>query len=452
MEFTLKTDLQRSYDVVVVGGGTAGVMAAIASARTGAKTAIVESKGYVGGTITEGGCGIHSFFNVWKAFEGVEKRKVVRGIPSEFIDRLTELGGASGHNEVLKGYDYDSDALFVDVEKYKYLALVMLEEAGVDILVNTTLVDTITKDAVIQKIITVSHQGTEIISAKMFIDSTGYGDLAARSGAEFTEPNDHTVANTVGIAGIDIDEYYKKFAEKDCIKEYARGKRSGKDNQIIRVDVNWNKYDPKLWDEMREMGLQGVVTTMYDNYFMFMKVNTKMPKSPTDRDCLAETEVELRKRQMNAIEFVKKHIPKSENAFITRSCPSMLIRRARCIVCEHDISNDEICNATHFEDDIFSYSFHDCAPRFIVKDGGTYGFPYRAILPKNNKNLFTIGMMITSDWNAHMSTRNTVSCMAQGQGAGTAAALCAIKNITNTRNLPYQTLRAKLESDNVYFG
>ena len=88
----------RKYDVVVCGGGTAGVFAALAAARNGAKTAVVENKGYVGGIATEGGTGLHSFFNLWKAFPGVKKKKVIRGIPEEFINRLTKSGGASGHN------------------------------------------------------------------------------------------------------------------------------------------------------------------------------------------------------------------------------------------------------------------------------------------------------------------------------------------------------------------
>jgi hypothetical protein len=453
MEFVVRPESKisaRRYDVVVCGGGTGGVFAAIAAARGGAKTALVESKGYVGGIAAEGGCGLHSFYNLWKAFPGVEKKKLIRGIPEEFIDRLTAMGGASGHNETILRYEYDSDTLCVDVEKYKFLAFQMLREAGVDVMVNTMLVDAITEDGVITGVITESHQGCECLLAKMFIDSTGYGDLCARAGASYTEPNDHFVANSMGIAGIDIDQYYKYLKENGALKEYATGPRSGRQGEIIRVDGDWSALSPELAAKTKEIGMHTVTTTLYDNYFMFIKLNYKMPKSPTDRDALSEAEFELRRRQMEALNLLKSVIPGSEGAFITRTAPTVTIRRARCIDCEYDISNEEIIEGVHFEDDIFSYGFHDTAPRFVVKNGGSYGLPYRAIQPKGIANLYAIGMMITSDWNAHMSTRNTVSCMAQGQAAGTAAALCVDQNIGNTRDLPYSALYQALQEGHVY--
>ena len=104
----------------------------------------------------------------------------------------------------------------------------------------------------------------------------------------------------------------------------------------------------------------------------------------------------------------------------------------------------------HFNDDTFVYGFHDSAPRFQIKDGGTYGIPYHALCVKGVENLYAAGMMITSDQRAHMSTRNTVSCMGQGQATGTAAALCAKKKC-GTRDLKYFVLRKALEKGGVYF-
>ncbi len=96
------------------------------------------------------------------------------------------------------------------------------------------------------------------------------------------------------------------------------------------------------------------------------------------------------------------------------------------------------------------YGFHDSAPRLQIKNGGTYGIPYRALCVKGIENLYACGMMITSNHDAHMSTRNTVSCMGQGQGAGTAAALCAARKC-GTRDLPYGPLRDALNRSGVYF-
>ena len=111
---------------------------------------------------------------------------------------------------------------------------------------------------------------------------------------------------------------------------------------------------------------------------------------------------------------------------------------------------EDVIEARHFDDDVFVYSFHDSAPKYLVKDGGTYGFPYRASCVKGLDNLYAAGMLITSDHRAHMSTRNTVSSMAQGQATGTAAALCAAKNC-GSRDLKYSDLRKALIDGGVYF-
>lgn len=99
MEPEQKLPVKR-FDVVVAGGGTAGLFAAISAARLGVRTLLIESKGHCGGIAVEGGTAIHSFYNLYTEFPGVEKRNVVRGIPLEFMDRLTEMGGASGYPEM----------------------------------------------------------------------------------------------------------------------------------------------------------------------------------------------------------------------------------------------------------------------------------------------------------------------------------------------------------------
>jgi hypothetical protein len=440
----------RRYDVVVAGGGTGGVFAAIAAARGGAKTALIESKGYVGGIAAEGGCGLHSFFNLWKPFN-VEKRMVVRGIPEEFIQRLYQAGGCSGHNETIMRPEYDSDTLCVDVEIYKFVALSMLREAGVQVLLNTMAVDVVKEGSRIVGIVTSSHQGSEAVMGKIFIDSTGYGDICARAGARYAEPNDYSVVNSMGVGGIDIDKYYAFLKDNGVLFEYARGPRSGRTNQIIRVDGSWAKIDPKLGEAVKDLGMSGVTTTLHDNYFMFIKVNFQMPVSPSNRDALADAEFELRRRQLASLELLRKTVPGASDAFIARTAPTITIRRARCIECDYDISLEEVVNCTHYPDEVYSYGFHDSAPRIQLKGGKTYGLPYRTMLVKGLDNLFAIGMMITSDHEAHMSTRNTVSCMAMGQASGTAAALCVKHGLDGIRDLPYAKLYDALKLGNVWF-
>jgi hypothetical protein len=183
---------------------------------------------------------------------------------------------------------------------------------------------------------------------------------------------------------------------------------------------------------------------------MFIKVNYKMPVSPTNRDEVAKAELVIRQNQFKTLELFRKYLPGCENAFIARTSPSLNIRRGRTITCDYDLSLSDIIEGRHFDDDIMAYGFHDSAPKYQVKNGGTYGVPYKALMVKGIDNLLAAGMLITSDFQAHMSTRNTVCCMGQGQAAGTAAALCASRK-TNTRYLKYADLRNALEKSNVYF-
>lgn len=440
----------KRFDVVVAGGGTAGVVAALAAARQGAKTVLIENKGYTGGVAVEGGTALHSFFNLWKAFPGVAKRQVVKGIPQEIVDRLMRVGGCTGHAEMLAHYDYDSVCTAIDTELYKLVTMEMLAEAGVTVWVNTFLAGAIRTGARLTGVIAESRSGREAIYAKAFVDCTGYGDLAAHAGAKFTEPNDYAVANSIGIGNVDIEKMCEFLSTKKTLTQFARGRRSGKDDQIVRFGGESVSFSSEFNAEARKLGLSMITTTVHDNYFMFIKVNFKMPVSPTNRDEAALAEVELRRRQLKAVELLRKYVPGCERAFIARTSPSFSIRRGRLIACDYDITLDDILKARHFDDDVFVYGFHDSAPRLQVGGGGTYGIPYKALRPVGIENLLVAGMMITSNHDAHMSTRNTVSCMGQGQATGTAAALCARKNL-GTRDLAYSDLRQTLVKDQVYF-
>jgi len=439
----------RKFDVVVAGGGTAGVVTAIAAARQGAKTTLIERKGYPGGTVVEGGTALHSYFNLWKAFPGVAKQQVVRGIPQEIVDRLAKVGGTSGHAEMVSGYDYDSVCTAIDTELYKLVTFEMLVESGVFVAVNTLLAGAIMEGSRVKGVIAESRAGREAILARSFVDCTAYGDLAAFAGARYTEPNDYAVANSMGVGGVNVERFYDYLQSQGAVTQLARGWRSGKEGQIVRVQTRSKGLPAEFWEAAGKIGLTLVTTTVHDDYFMFIKMGFKMPVSPTDRDAVSHAELELRKRQAKAIELFRKYVPGCEKAFIARTSPSLNIRRARVIGCDYDITRSDVLDGKHFDDDIMTYGFHDSAPRLQIKNGGTYGVPYPALRVARIENLLAAGMLITSNHDAHMSTRNTVCCMGQGQGAGTAAALCAARNC-GTRELPYPVLRDALLKAGVY--
>lgn len=436
----------RRFDVVVAGAGTAGVVAALAAARQGARTILIESKGYTGGTVTEGGTALHSFYNLWKAFPGVKKRQVVRGIPQQIIDRMLAVGGCSGHAEMVRGYDYDSVCTAIDTELYKLVTMQMLDEAGVFIAVNTLLTGAIVDAGRIRGAIVNSRSGREAIYAKAFVDCSAYGDLAAFAGADCTVPNDYACCNSIGLANVDLDGYVAYLESHGGSNQLAYGIRSGQPGKVVRFNGG---LGGAFQDEARKIGMSSMITTVHDNYLMFVKCNFKVPGSVINRDDMAQAELEVRERQAKAVELFREYVPGCEKAFMARTSPTLNIRRGRLVTCDYDITLDDVLEGRHFDDDVMVYGFHDSAPRLQIKDGGTYGIPYKALCVKGIENLYACGMMITSDHDAHMSTRNTVCCMGQGQGAGTAAALCAASNI-GSRRLKYALLRDSLEKANVY--
>ena len=462
------------FDVVVAGGGTAGVIAAVAAARNGASVALIEAKGYVGGTMLEGGTTLHSFFTLGKYY-GRESCQIVKGLAQELIDRLVAVGGSTGHLKDDIGIDYDEHCTLIDVEKVKLVEAEMLEEAGVQIWFNTLVAGADVENGHIRGLIAQSRvEGRIYFEAQSFIDATGWGDFSACAGADFILPKEYSVANSVGVAGVDVERYAKYLEDNGGVTGLTYGTRDGNDDQIVRIGASFWKVlstvmaehrkaqgkDPGYTEEelaknkiplnvQKELARQALtlgVTTMHDNYFMYLKVNYVMKEGVTSQAEMTKAEIELRRRQAAAIELLRKNIPGCEKAFIARSSPTLCTRRGRTIVCEYDISNQDITSGKHFNDDIAWFGFHDLAPKYHVGGDGTYGIPLRAILVKGIDNLFAVGMMITSDFDAYMSTRNTVSCMAQGQAAGTLAAMAAVSAVP-LRSVPYQELKERLIRD-----
>ncbi|MHC4115926.1 MAG: FAD-dependent oxidoreductase [Planctomycetota bacterium] len=436
----------RKFDVVVVGAGTGGVVAALAAARQGAKTMLIERKGYTGGTVTEGGTALHSFYNLWKAFPGVKKRQVVKGIGSEIVDRMIAVGACSGHAEMVRGYNYDSVCTAIDTEMYKLVTMQMLDEAGVFMAVNTLLTGAIMDGGRIRGAIIDSRSGREAIYARAFVDCSAYGDMAAFAGADFKVPNDYACCNSIGLANVDLEGYLAHLEEYGGSNQIAYGIRSGEPGKVVRFNGG---LGGEFRDGARKIGMSSMITTVQDNYLMFIKCNFKIKGSVISRDDMAKAELEVRKRQAKAVDLFREYVPGCKKAFMARTSPTLNIRRGRLITCDYDITHEDVIEARHFDDEIMVYGFHDNAPKYQIAGGGTYGIPYKALRAKGIENLLCAGMMITSDHRAHMSTRNTVACMGQGQAAGTAAALCAKKNC-GTRDLRYNDLRAALVKGDVY--
>ena len=448
----LSTPVRFTCDVLVAGGGTAGTIAAIAAARNGASVILVERNSYLGGTLLDGAGPLHSYFNLYKAFPEAGKIQVVRGIASELVERMQAVGGSYGHLEQEMGYSYDSVATIIDREMYKEVIFDMMEEAGVKLLLHTDVAAVIKNGDAVQGVIIESKSGREAILAKSVIDCTGDGDVAARAGVPFKKCHETTsVGFPFGMANVDLKRMEAFLEEKGIIYQIIHADKGVPGDDLVRIGFQLREME-EFRPFMEETGMWGPLTVArHPGELSYINTANLRAVDGTDVEALTEAEIKLRKQAMTMARMLKKYIPGFEHAYVSWTINGVGVRYTRCIECEHDLSIDEILNGQRFEDEIGLYGFHDSAPRMMIRDGKYYGIPYRCLLPREVEGLLVAGRMITSDWDAHMSTRNTVSCMVQGQAAGTAAALAAADG-TTVRAVDVPKLQKTLREQGVFLG
>jgi len=447
-----QTPVRLECDVIVAGGGTSGMVAAIAAARNGAKVVLIERNGFLSGTMINGAGPLHSFFNLYKAFPGAEKIQVVQGIPDEIIKRLEEKNACFGHLEQEMGYAYDSTATIVQWEIVKSVMFDMMEEAGVKLLLHTLVSDVVMENNQAKGVIIESKSGREAILAKIIIDTTGDGDVAYRAGvpSHNTFPDGH-VGMPFGMTNVDLNKAFLFFTEMDMVTQVVHAKKDDDTDDIVRIGFDLKKI-PLFKEFMEPRLMWGPLTVAHHvRDLSFINTANMKPLDALDVEEISRAEVVLRKQVMEMSELLVKHIPGFEHAYLSWTPIHFGVRRTRIVECEYDITLEDIVDGVKTEDEVARYGFHDLAPKIMIKDAGTYSIPYRALLPMKVEGLLVAGRMITSGWEAHMSTRNTVSCMAQGQAVGTAAALC-VKNNVLPRDLDRKLLRKTLIEQGVYLG
>jgi len=314
------------------------------------------------------------------------------------------------------------------------------------------IADAVREDNVVQGVIIESKSGREAILAKVLIDTTGDGDLAVHAGADWINSYpDAAVGMPFGMANVDINKAVAFFKDNDMLTQMVHAPKDDDTDNIVRLGFNLAKI-PVFKEFMDKSGMWGPLAVSHHVRDMsFINTANLKPLDALDIEEITRAEIELRRQVMKMSEMLKTHIPGFENAYLYWTPVHFGVRCTRIIECEHDITIDEIVTGVKAEDEIARYGFHDCAPRIMIKNGDCYSIPYRAILPKKVENLLLAGRMLTKSWEAHMSTRNTVSCMAMGQGAGTAAALCVQHGVT-PRELDIGKLQSVLRAQGVYFG
>ena len=439
-----------SCDVLVAGGGMAGIAAAISAARTGASTVLIEQAGWLGGIGITGATGLHSFFNIHGAHPGAQRMRVVRGVAQELVDRVQALGGGVGHVPMERGADFVSTLTPVEPECFKLAAARMCLEAGVRLLLHTTLDEVRADDGHVEGVTIWNKAGRSLIHSTLYVDCTGDGDLAAYAGASFEhykrgDPGAYPAGFTFRLVNVDLAALEADLDRRGMITQLAHAvKPYTSSPDVVRLGINMRL--------LREAGVHGapggfLSSSLRPREITYCNCINYGPNDGLDVDALCAAETDLRGRMLEVAEVFRQHLAGCEQCYPAGPAPSVGQRRARAIHCEYELTQADCVEGRRFEDQIGCFSFID-NPRDFVRDGGAYGIPYRALVPRSLDNVLIAGRMMTVDLPAHNSTRNTVCCLVCGQAAGTAAAMAAARKV-GPRELEVEALRARLQADGV---
>jgi len=427
-----ETKVLRETEVLVVGGGPAGVGAAVAAARNGADTTLIERYNHLGGMATGGLVILIPHMSAGTA------EQEVAGICQEIVDRLDAIGGARHPNRELLGsadsevirklkhyHDFVVDgrvrmSVIVDPELLKCVLNDMMEEAGVKLYLHSWGTQAIVDGAKVKGAVFESKSGRQAILSQLTIDATGDGDIIASAGAEFEAAVDHSLRS--GMLAVvfrlgDVD--YLKFS-------------------------NFRQSDPaaykSIMDEVRALGgfpLLPLATHRDDQVW----VNNWVPGN----DCLnvehlTSAEVKVRKVMRKAHQILKNKMPGFQNSFILDTASQIGTRGSRRLVGEYQVTMNDLRSGVLYDDTIAAI------PRFtenLSSKSPNRCIPYRALVPRTIENLLVAGRCFSSDVAANDVLNLIPFCVQMGEAAGTAAAL-SLRDHIRPRQVNYRTLQRRL--------
>lgn len=393
------------YHTVICGGGPAGWIAAIASARQGRSTALIERYGFLGGTATTGlvvplsGC-----------YHG--GKRVVGGITWEFVEKMVAAGAAQV--ELPKGH------VSFDPEFYKVISMDMIKEAGVDVYTNAYLVHCNKEGARVKSVIIESKNGTEALTADYFIDATGDGDLAYMAGVPMLdcEVELQPMSMCFLLGGVDLTT--------DLLKNSIHHDGIGCKQSINTVIHDYLEELSKTRD-VPQFGGPWFNTVMVGD---LVTVNiTRAGCNATNRAEMTEAETKMRKDAYILVDLLREHFPEFKNAYIVLTAIQGGIRETRRIKGLYTVTGDDMLACVDYPDSI-ALSAH---PMDIhaAKDNSQFlkhlpkaaQVPYRAIVPKGIENLLAVGRCLCADRTAYASIRVQGTLMAIGEAAGLVTAI-----------------------------
>jgi ribulose 1,5-bisphosphate synthetase/thiazole synthase len=411
-------------DILVVGSGPGGLAAALAAARTGASTVLLERNGCFGGNITQ--VGVEGF--AWYRHEATID---CEGIGIEFEQRAKDMGAAMPEPQSL------SHAL--DAEMFKYVADVLVQEAGITPMLHRLCVAPILEGRTLKGVITESKSGREAILAKRIIDATGDADVAARSGAIVRKlPKEEMMAVSVmfSMTGVNKQRFLDQVkADPQTYRDWSGNgewdvETTGKEDEL---------FSPFLRKPFKQAVAAGVIPqnlntiagtwgTVSDQGDLTYLNLIHIPNCDgTDANDLTHGEMEGRRQAVLAVEALRRFMPGCEEAKLRNFGMTLGVRDTRKIDAHYNLTDHDVREQGRFEDSIGIFpEFIDGYGILILPTTGRYfQLPYRSLLPKGVDNLLIAGRSIGGDKTSHAAVRNMMCCAVSGQGAGVAAAVSA---------------------------
>jgi ribulose 1,5-bisphosphate synthetase/thiazole synthase len=418
-------DVVHETDVLVVGSGPGGLAAALAAARAGVRTTLLERHGCFGGNITQ--VGVEGF--AWYRHEATVDSE---GIGPEFEERAKAMGAAMPEPQSL------SHAL--DAEMFKYVADVLVQESGVEPMLHRTFVAPIIRDGVIEGVITESKAGREAILAKRVIDATGDADVATRAGARVHKtPREEMMSVSVMFSMTGVNKQRFIDAVKADPQTYNDWKGGG-EWQIETTGKEDEMFSPFLRKPFKQAvkagvipaslatiaGTWGAVSDQGDLTYLNL---IHLSADGTDPADLTRGEMEGRRQAVHAVEALRQFMPGCEGAKLRNFGMTLGIRDTRKIDALYNMTALDVREQGRFEDSIGIFpEFIDGYGLLILPTTGRYfHVPYRSLVPQGVQGLLVAGRSIGGDKVSHAAVRNMMCCAVSGQGAGAAAAI-AVKH------------------------
>jgi 2-polyprenyl-6-methoxyphenol hydroxylase-like FAD-dependent oxidoreductase len=439
-------------DVLIVGGGNAGCAAAIAAARHGARTLLVERYGFLGGTATA------AMVGPWMTFHSTNDR-IVGGIAQEMVERLARKGASPGH--LADSSDYVATITPFDPEVHKALLFEMMEEAGVRLLLHAYFLSAQVDAATLRGATFATVGGTREYAGTVVIDATADALVAASAGVPTQQGDERGRVQPATLmfrlSHVDLGALAGYLREHP---DQMRTSLPAQERVPEALTAVAGLYD--LWRQAREDRLVDVPRELVSFFIspypdeVTVNMTRVVDVDPLDPDDLTRAEIESRLQAMQLLDFFRQRVPGFAQARIAASGTQVGIRESRRIVGRYTLTRDDVLQARHFDDavarsaypiDVHNPSGSGTTTQRLAP-GATYEIPYRTLLPIDREQLLVAGRCISTTHEALASTRLTPTVMTLGQAAGTAAALACARGV-RVADVDTAELRAQLIADGV---